>query len=229
MRTWRIASHVLRQNRWLVILLALWPCAITAILLLPKGKVDIGDIQVLLQQEAIYGVALAAFQAGALLRNEQRSRRIIQILACSVSRGEYLFALLLATVLPLVLYLAGFLVSGYFLASAADLPMTAIYYFAGLILIIGTWVGCAALLLSIFMPTLLASTGSLLLLGGLFWAGLPPYELLMLAASISLKGQHISYDIYQLEDIIITPIEIIILFLVAWILFSRRDLNLTSE
>jgi hypothetical protein len=228
MRTWRIAFHVLRQSRWLVILLALWPCAITAILLVPKGKVDVGDIQVLLQQEAIYGVALAAFQAGALLRNEQRSRRIIQILACSVSRGTYLLALLLATILPLVLYLAGFLVSGFLLANAADIPMTAIYLFAGLILIIGTWVGCAALLLSIVMPTLLASTGSMLLLGGLFWAGLPPYQLLSMAASVSLKEQ-ISYNIFQLEDLGITLIQILALFLLAWILFSRRDLNLTSE
>lgn len=228
MRVWRIALHILRQNRWLLILLVLWPCAITAILLVPKGKLEIGDIQALLQQEAIYGVALAAFQAGALLRNEQRSRRIIQVLACSVSRGEYLFALLLATLLPLALYLAGFLVSGFLLTNAVSLPMDGVYLLAAIIFEIGTWAACAALLFSVFLPSLLASAGSLLLVGGLFWAGLPPAQLILTAASIQLKGR-IDLGTIQLQDIGIAVGEMVVLFVLAWILFARRDLNLTSQ
>lgn len=227
MRVWRIALHVLRQNRWLLILLVLWPCAITAILLVPKGKLEIGDIQALLQQEALYGVALAAFQAGALLRNEQRSRRIIQVLACSVSRGEYLLALLLATLLPLGLYLGGFLASGFLLTDAAGLPMNGVYLLAAIIFEIGTWTACAALLFSVFMPSLLASAGSLLLLGGLFWAGLPPAQLILTAASIQLNGR-VDLGTIQLQDIGIAVGEMIVLFVTGWIIFSRRDLNLTS-
>ncbi len=228
MNVWRIALLVLRQNRWLLILLALWPCAITAALLIPNEKVEIGDIQFLMQQEAIYGLALAAFQAGALLRNEQRSRRILQVLACSVSRGEYLFALLLATLFPLGLYLGGFLFSGYVLTQATGIPMTGIYLLASLVFLLGIWIACAALLLSVWMPTLLASAGSMLLLGGLFWAGLPPASLITTGASISLNGK-IDIGIIRLTDMVITLGEMLLLFLLGWFLFSRKDLNLTSE
>lgn len=228
MNVWRIALLVLRQNRWLLILLALWPCAITGVLLIPKGKVEVGDIQFLLQQEAIYGVALAAFQAGALLRNEQRSRRIIQVLACAVSRGEYLFALLLATMLPLVLYLGGFLFSGYVLTQATGIPMAGVYLLAALTFLLGIWVACAALFLSVLMPTLLASAGSMLLLGGLFWAHLPPASLITTVASISLNGK-IDVGIIRLADMGITLGEMLLFFLLGWLLFSRKDLSLITE
>jgi hypothetical protein len=228
MKAWRIALHILRQNRWLLILLALWPCAIAIVLLIPKGRLDVTDIQALMQQEGIYGIALAAFQAGALLRSEQRSRRIIQILACDVSRGTYLIALLIASLLPLVLYLGGFLFSGYLLTDAANAPMTGIYAVAGLIGILGIWTSCVALLLAIVMPALLASAGSLLLLGGLFWLGVPPAQLLAKAYSISAGGK-----IGNLE-VLATPLaiaggEVLVVFALAWIIFSRRDLNITSE
>lgn len=228
MNIWRIALQVLRQNRWLLILLGLWPCAISAILLIPKGRVETGDIQALLQQEAIYGVALAAFQAGSLLRNEQRSRRIIQILACPVSRGEYLFALLLATVLPLVLYLGGFIFSGFLLTDSANLPMDGVYLLAAIIFELGIWVACAALLFSVFLPSLLASAGSLLLLGALFWVGISPAQLVIAVASMP-ASEKIKLGIIQAQDIGIAIGEMVLLFGLSWILFSRRDLNLTSE
>lgn len=228
MKAWRIALHILRQNRWLLILLALWPCAIALVLLIPKGHLDTSDIQALMQQEGIYGVALAAFQAGALFRNEQRSRRIIQILACDVSRGKYLIAMLIASLLPLVLYLGGFLFSGYLLTDAANAPMTGIYAVAILIGLLGIWTSCVALLLSLVMPALLASAGSLLLLGALFWLKMPPGQLLAQAYSITAGG-----DLGDPRDLM-TPLaisagEALIVFVVAWIVFSRRDLNLIAE
>jgi ABC-type transport system involved in multi-copper enzyme maturation permease subunit len=228
MKAWRVALHILRQNRWLLILLALWPCAIALVLLIPNGHLDISDIQVLMQQEGIYGIALAAFQAGALFRSEQRSRRIIQILACDVSRGKYLLALLLASLLPLVLYLGGFLFSGYLLNDAANAPMIGVYEIAVLIGILGIWTSCVAGLLSLVMPALLASAGSLLLLGGLFWLNVPPGQLLARAYSITAGGQF-----GDPRDLIIplavTAGEALIVFVLAWIIFSRRDLNLIAE
>lgn len=228
MKAWRIALHILRQNRWLLILLALWPCAIALVLLIPKGHLDISDIQVLMQQEGIYGVALAAFQAGALFRNEQRSRRIIQILACDVSRGKYLIALLIASLLPLVLYLGGFVFSGYLLTDGANAPMAGVYAIAILIGLLGIWTSCVALLLSLVMPALLASAGSLLLLGGLFWLKVPPGQLLAKAYSITAGGK-LGDPRDLVTSLAISAGESLIVFVVAWIVFSRRDLNLIAE
>src|SRR5437899_10143166 len=96
-----IAYRLMWQNRWLFLLLMLWPYAMAAILLLPGDKPDVGDVLSILHQECFYGLALVAVTASTQLGNEQRSRRIVQALARAVSRTEYLLALALAALVPL--------------------------------------------------------------------------------------------------------------------------------
>jgi len=107
MKTWtmsktgQIARRLLYQNRWIYLFLMLWPFGMAAILLVPAAKPETEDVLSILHQECLYGLGLVAFTGGALLGNEQRSRRIASVLSRAVSRRQYFFALVSAAWLPL--------------------------------------------------------------------------------------------------------------------------------
>ena len=107
-KTWQIARRLLYQNRWIYLFLMLWPFGMAAILLVPAAKPEPEDVLSILHQECLYGLGLVAFTGGALLGNEQRSRRIASVLSRAVSRRQYFFALVSAAWLPLALYVVSF-------------------------------------------------------------------------------------------------------------------------
>ena len=100
-KIWQIARRLLYQNRWIYLFLMLWPFGMAAILLVPADRPETGDVLSILHQECLYGLGLVAFTGGALLGNEQRSRRIASVLSRAVSRRQYFFALVSAAWLPL--------------------------------------------------------------------------------------------------------------------------------
>ena len=102
MKSLWIAWRLLWANRWLWLLLVLWPWAMAAMMLTGGLHPAPEDVEAALAQQSMYGLALVAFTGGALLGNEQRSRRIVLVLSRAVSRRQYLGALWLAAFLPLV-------------------------------------------------------------------------------------------------------------------------------
>lgn len=116
----RIAWQLLWANRWLWLLLVLWPWGMAAILLIGGLHPAPEDVEAALEQQSIYGLALVAFAGGALLGSEQRSRRIVLVLSRAVSRRQYLGALWLAAFLPLLVYALDLLLTGLLLEAAAS-------------------------------------------------------------------------------------------------------------
>ena len=112
MKSLRIAWQLLWANRWLWLLLVLWPWGMAGILLVGGLHPAPEDVEAALEQQSIYGLALVAFAGGALLGSEQRSRRIVLVLSRAVSRRQYLAALWLAAFLPLVLYVLDLALTG---------------------------------------------------------------------------------------------------------------------
>ena len=112
-KIWQITRRLLYQNRWIYLFLMFWPFGMAAILLVPADKPETGDVLSILHQECLYGLGLVAFTGGALLGNEQRSRRIASVLSRAVSRRQYFFALASAAWLPLALYVVSFVMSGF--------------------------------------------------------------------------------------------------------------------
>src|ERR1700759_3664859 len=107
MKSLRIAWQLLWANRWLWLLLVLWPWGMATILLVGGLHPAPEDVEAALQQQSIYGLALVAFAGGALLGSEQRSRRIVLVLSRAVSRRQYLGALWLGGLLPPLVFLFG--------------------------------------------------------------------------------------------------------------------------
>jgi hypothetical protein len=217
-----IARRLLSVNRWLWLLLVLWPWVMAVILRLGGGVLGQQDVLALLQQECLYGLALVAFTGGALLGNEQRSRRIVVVLARAVGRGEYLFALWLTTVLPLLLYMASVTLAGRLLGATGAV----LWRFGAAGMLLGIPLACLTLLWSIWMPGVVAATLSLALTAGLLV--LPGPGQMALATELRLL-----IDGGIPRGILAAGVESVcaaaVIFTMAVLIFRRRDLDLKGD
>jgi hypothetical protein len=231
-KIWQITRRLLYQNRWIYLFLLLWPFGMAAILLLPAAKPETEDVLSILHQECLYGLGLVAFTGSALLGNEQRSRRIATVLSRAVSRRQYFFALVSAAWLPLVLYVAGFLVSGIALFDAIDRPLPLLFALGLAQLVLGMWTAVAALFFSTWLPMMLASTASLGLLAllglaGNQWPGFAPARLLFTMTQGDLDAA--ARLLQQPSGFVLMVLGAAVLFVAGAAIFERRDLGLKSE
>ncbi len=231
-KIWQITRRLLYQNRWIYLFLMLWPFGMAAILLVPADKPETGDVLSILHQECLYGLGLVAFTGGALLGNEQRSRRIASVLSRAVSRRQYFFALASAAWLPLALYVVSFVISGFALFAAIDRPPTLLLILALAQLVLGLWTAAAALFFATWLPTMLASTASLALLAllgflGYLWPGFAPARLLFtLTQGDMVEAARLSHHPAGFLLIIVGAA---LLFGAGTAIFERRDLRLKSD
>ncbi len=155
MKSLRIAWQLLWANRWLWLLLVLWPWGMAAILLVGGLHPAPEDVEAALEQQSIYGLALVAFAGGALLGNEQRSRRIVLVLSRAVSRRQYLGALWLAAFLPLVLYVLDLALTGPLLGA----PAFVLWQTLGALLLLSLTTASLAVMASLTLPGVIAGCG----------------------------------------------------------------------
>ncbi|QNI33645.1 hypothetical protein H7849_06865 [Alloacidobacterium dinghuense] len=229
-KAWLVAQRLLWQNRWLFLMLMLWPYIMAAILCV-GGQPDPDDVLWMLHQECFAGLALVAVTASTLLGNEQRSRRIVMVLSRSVSRPQYLLSLLIATWLPLLLYVSGFVLSGIFMANLLGRPCRGVVVMAGAQLVLGVWAGALSIFWSILVPQIVASIVSMACVGLAVFVGqtgmIGPARLLLALFQTSISGKNIPSNIGL--DAILTLGAGAVWFAIASWLFSRRDLNLLAD
>jgi ABC-type transport system involved in multi-copper enzyme maturation permease subunit len=230
MKAWLIARRLLWQNRWLFLMLMLWPY-VMAVILCYGGQPDPDDVLWMLHQECFAGLALVAVTGSTLLGNEQRSRRIIMVLARAVSRPQYLFSLLLTAWLPLVLYVSGFVLSGIFMATLLHGSSRGILEMAAAQLVLGVWAGAVSIFWSILLPQIVASIVSVACVGLAAYVGqlgmIGPGRLLLTLFQISISGKNTPPTIAF--DAVLTLLAGAVWFAAASWLFSRRDLNLAVD
>ncbi len=221
MKSLLIARQLLRAKRWLWLLLVLWPWAMAIILRSAgRGPMAQQDAVALVEQECLYGLALVAFTGAALLGNEQRSRRIVQVLARAVGRGEYLFALGLTAVLPLLMYVASVGLSGLLIGGDAD----TLARLALAVILIGLPLAALVLLASIWLPGVVAAALGLIVTAGL----LLPARRSALAGQLRLLVQGVAeghVPVAVVESVCAAAA----LFAIAVAAFRRRDLDLKAE
>jgi hypothetical protein len=235
-----IARRLLLANRWLWMLLVLWPWVMAAILSVGGDGLAEQDVAALLEQEGLYGLALVAFTGGALLGNEQRSRRIVMVLARAVGRSEYLLALVMTTAIPLLLYGLSLVLAGRLLGAPAGTLLR--YGIAEMLL--GIPLSCIVIFWSIWLPGVLAAMVSLALVSALLWV--PGLKEMMLAAQLRLflgdlagsgaavSGLGLRSSLAPLGGVLLgATIESLLaaglFFVAAARAFRRRDLELKGE
>jgi hypothetical protein len=226
MKSLRIAWRLLWANRWLWMLLVLWPWGMAAILLVGGPHPAPEDVAAALEQQSIYGLALVAFAGGALLGNEQRSRRIVLVLSRAVSRRQYLGALWLAAFLPLVLYVIDLALTGPVLGA----PALVLWQTLGALLVLSLTTASLAVLASLVLPGVIAGALSLaavslplLLPAG--WQLAQSRLLQILLSGPITEHTRLIFGAGLLEGLLLSGG----IFEAAVRVFERRDLRLKSE
>ncbi len=224
MKSLRIAWQLLWANRWLWLLLVLWPWAMVVLLMLGTVAPGPDDVEAATQQQAIYGLALVAFAGGALLGAEQRSRRIVMVLSRAVSRRQYLAALWWAAYLPLLVYSVDILLTGMLLRA----PHSLLGQTTAALLLLGAITASLAVLASLVLPGVIAggvSLGAVSLLAVSGWQIAMTRLLQVLLTEPLPEWQAQTFSAGLLES----AVAACGLFEVAVRIFERRDLRLKSE
>jgi hypothetical protein len=226
MKSLRIARELLWANRWLWLLLVVWPWGMAAILLVSDLHPAPEDIAAIYEQQGIYGLALVAFAGGALLGNEQRSRRIVLVLARAVSRRQYLAALWLAAFLPLVLYVLDLVMTG----PVVGAPAAVLWQTLGALLLLSMTMASLAVLASLALPGVIAGVVGLAVLSLplLLPPGLQIAQTRLLQILLSGPAtEHVrmAFGAGLLETLVLSGA----IFEAAVRVFEQRDLRLKSE
>jgi hypothetical protein len=226
MTSLRIARQLLWANRWLWLLLVLWPWGMVAMLSIGGLQPQREDIAALFEQQSVYGLALVAFSGGALLGNEQRSRRIVLVLSRAVSRRQYLAALWLAAFLPLVLYVLDLAMTGLVLGAAADV----LWQTLGALLLLSLTMASLAVLASLALPGVIAGILGLAVLSMPLllppgWQIAETRLLQVLLSGPATETVRMLFGVGSLEAVVLSAA----IFEGAVRIFERRDLRLKSE
>jgi hypothetical protein len=226
MKSLRIARQLLWANRWLWLLLVLWPWGMAAILLVGGLHPAPEDVEAALQQQSIYGLALVAFAGGALLGNEQRSRRIVLVLSRAVSRRQYLGALWLTAFLPLLLYVLDLALTGPVLGA----PALVVWQTLGALLLLSLTASSLAVLASLVLPGVIAGVLSLAVLSlplllPLGWQIAQTRLLQILLSGPVTEHTRLVFGAGLLEALVLSGA----IFEAAVRIFEQRDLRLKSE
>ncbi len=222
MKAWLIAQRLLRQNRWLWVLLVLWPWGMAAILLVPGGGLAESDVAALLEQECFYGLALVAFTGGTLLGNESRSQRIALVLSRAVSRREYMAALWLTAWVPQVLYVLSFSLSGAMLRE----PAQVLLQLAGAQLALGAALASLTLMFSIVLPGIVASSLSF---GAIALLYAVPEAIGIAFLPRLFIGEEVNSAAVYGTGLFEAAVGAVVIFIAASVLFRHRDLDLKSD
>jgi hypothetical protein len=225
-KSFRIAWQLLWMNRWLWLLLVLWPWGMAAMLLAGGLHPAPEDVEAALEQQSIYGLALVAFTGGALLGNEQRSRRIVMVLSRAVSRREYLGALWLTAFLPLVLYVLDLSLTGPMLAASPFMLCQTL----GALLLLSLMTASLSVLASLTLPGVVAGLVSLVVLSVPLllppgWQMAETRLLQVLLSGPATEHVRMVFGAGLLETIALSAA----VFETAVRIFERRDLRLKSE
>lgn len=222
----RIAWQLLWANRWLWLLLVLWPWAMAAILLMGGLHPSPEDVEAALEQQSIYGLALVAFAGGALLGSEQRSRRIVLVLARAVSRRQYLGALWLAAFVPLLVYGLDLILTGLLLDAAANV----LWQTLSALLLLALITASLAVLASLVLPGVIAGVLSLVVLSVPLvlppgWQIAETRLLQVLLGGPAAEQVRLVFTAGAIEAAVLSAA----IFEVAVRIFERRDLRLKSD
>jgi hypothetical protein len=226
MKSLWIAWRLLWANRWLWLLLVLWPWAMTAVMLTGGLHPSPEDVEAALAQQSLYGLALVAFTGGALLGNEQRSRRIVLVLSRAVSRRQYLGALWLAAFLPLLAYVLDLALTGPVLGASAEM----LWQTLGALLLLSLTMASLAVLGSLVLPGVIAGILSLTVLSLPLllppgWQIAQTRLLQVLLSGPVAEHTRLVFGAGLLEAVLLSGA----LFEAAVRIFEQRDLRLKSE
>ncbi len=228
-----VTLALVRQNRWILLMLVLWPVAMALILLWPNAAPDQDDVLSVLHQECFYALALVSVTGASQLGNEQRSRRTVFVLARSVSRAQYLLCGLISTLLASLTFTLSFLSCGFVLIRESGGDYAAVIAMAALQFFLCIWFASFGVFFSVFLPAILAAVAVSLCAGALFLLGrhTEMFGMTRLIAEMLTIPLNLTEAASGISAVGVISIlgQSVFAFLLATYLFNRRDLQLTEN
>jgi len=230
-----IAGNFVREQRWVVAAWVAMAFGLAGLLAGFGDQPNAEDVEVYVSQQALYAVGLGLFLAVSAIHNERRSRRIVAVLAKSVSRSQYVAGLLLGVFACCAAHCLSLALARSWLAARMELPAGNVWISTGLVLAAAWLAATVAMFWSTFSNPLGAAIGSGALIGapvvaaqrlGEQWMqSLPVYWLGALAlAPHRQAGWEIPWAVLALA-----VAEALAFWMAASWIFSRRDVTAAIE
>lgn len=221
-----LGKSFVRQNRWLLIVLLLWPLVVGASVRYTHSASTVSDVLEIVQPEMLYGLLIVTFLASSAVYNERRSRRILGVLSKAVSRIQYLLGFLVGATWFAVVYLLMIGVSVLWLLGWSTTIRGALSLcFDGIVASI--WAVSVGLCFSTFAyPFIAATLAGAVTLGPMILAGTHP---ILAPVAALIRGSNSFSGKVSAALIAAALAESILFLLLAERIFSRRDVTGSLE
>lgn len=221
-----LGKSFVRQNRWLLIVLLLWPLVVGASVGYTHSASTVSDVLEIVQPEMLYGLLIVTFLASSAVYNERRSRRILGVLSKAVSRIQYLLGFLVGATWFAVVYLLMIGVSVLWLLGWSTAIRSALSLcFDGIVASI--WAVSVGLCFSTFAyPFIAATLAGAVTLGPMILAGTHP---ILAPVAALIRGSNSFSGKVSAALIAAALAESILFLLLAERIFSRRDVTGSLE
>jgi len=207
-----ITSSFLRQRRWFLLAYPFLAFAIALMLTVPTGVASNEDFEFYFKQQSIYAVTVAVLLAAQANYNERKSRRILGVLSKGIERRDYLAGLLGGVFVSSGLFLIGVGLGMAWIASKMDLPLHSV-----VVAMLLMWLAIAG-------TSVLIGGGAAAQLKGMQAATLFPVYELNSAALQLMEGEK-----FHAIMVPVALIEIVVFWLLAGLIFNRRDIAVAIE
>jgi hypothetical protein len=232
-----LGMNFVREQRWPLLVLLIWVLGLAFLgLSLDLQQVrEREDVLLVFKYMAVYGVAFSVFFGGSALYNERRSRRILGVLAKSVSRQAYISGLLLGVAMASGLYCFVLAFTGSWVLGGIGFPLAQLWYMmtgifaacmlaASLAVLFSTflnpWLAAALTALGITLPMALSQ------ILGSPWSYLLPVSALV---ELLLKSSFHPSTILSWVPLEVAGAEVVLLWLAAGLVFRRTDIAVAVE
>lgn len=224
-----IGLNYVREQRWVVLSLALYPPAMLVLLRAFDAHLTPGDLSAFLQQQASFAVLFAVVFAASAINQDRRSRRILGVLSKAVRRSQYIAGLLLGVWLFIAIY------AGAGLLTLAVISRDSAAH--GFRLMLSAYVAAMAssavtMFFTTFLPPFLAT-----LVAGIF-LGIPallqmlriPWPNYAAPAFVLMRDITLAPDYHLRPDILLLAVaHALVFWVLASVVFSYRDIAVSIE
>jgi hypothetical protein len=230
-----LAWNYLREQRLFLIVLSVYLLVGTGWLALSKETPQLDDLSFLVKQQAEYAIVFGLFMTSGAIFNDQRTRRILLVLAKGIDRGQYLAGIYVGSTIALFAYLfLSWLASAVLLnrVGASVSSLAAVMTAAGIATLLSAAI---ALFYSTMMHPVLAVAAAVLTMSvphAFAMLLLPSFEAVLPVYAISSAvigwdpNRPLALPSYMLS---IAIVEAVVFFVLATVTFRGRDLALSVD
>lgn len=160
-----IAVNFVREQRWPILVLLLWVLLLACLGLATDAARQSEDLLFVFKQVAVYVLAFSVFFGSSAIYNDRRSRRILSVLAKSVSRQQYLSGLVLGITIACAIYCFALGVTGSWTLGEAGFPISQVWFLMLCLIAACALAGTVALMFSTFLNPFFAAGATAAVMG----------------------------------------------------------------